>query len=685
MKQTIITAMLAFGCLTGQAKVFKTIKAPESMASVNVNYGELIAREVIMNDTATTVHFTIDYPKGKNFRFDKGSYLIDENKNRYPLRSAEGLKLNSWVTSPESGKLDFTMHFEPMPKKVKIFDFIEGDAEGAFMLLGIHDKKTKLKTPTLQELSKNNPWTVPADWFKTDTITIKGRIEGYDAKQFGFTSMESCYRDVFSHNDGITLLDVAPDGSFLKKLPASYPIHESFYAYESEGGLDKITFFARPGETIDITVKKNEKGEWECFYNNGSSKEVERFLKSNLSLRALISPLDQLEGTFPEANQKAEEVWQNLMYHIGMVSHRDGFSPMEVQLALADAQALFAESYMDYARRHMYDVMKFELRDGVKHGKIVDSTEWEALQDYKNYTALHHVDLDNPLLFQNSMYYFTLNRIQYAQPVTVRKYKEYHRYNVDSPVEREKKKVVNLLAALRDLMGTDKDNLMAQLCVYKELLHNFDQWRTSEESIPRILADTTLTEEECQEAVKTLPGLSNVFPIYLEAFTHPYFRQKAEQFYAYKMAQKDLSTPLPEDNPAADLIRSLSAKYPGRFLIIDFWGMGCGPCRSAIQSSKEKRAEIGKMNDVKLIFIAGERTAGGSDAYHKYVNEWLADEETVCVSDAEFSRLEELFQFSGIPHYETITPDCRRVRDDLRLDGLHNFDNEIKMLKEKLK
>ena len=87
--------MLAFGCLTGQAKVFKTIKAPESMASVNVNYGELIAREVIMTDTATTVHFTIDYPKGQNFQFDKGSYLIDENKNRYPLRSAEGLKLNS--------------------------------------------------------------------------------------------------------------------------------------------------------------------------------------------------------------------------------------------------------------------------------------------------------------------------------------------------------------------------------------------------------------------------------------------------------------------------------------------------------------------------------------------------------------------------------------------------------------
>ena len=25
--------------------------------------------------------------------------------------------------------------------------------------------------------------TIPTDWFKTDTITIRGRIEGYDAER----------------------------------------------------------------------------------------------------------------------------------------------------------------------------------------------------------------------------------------------------------------------------------------------------------------------------------------------------------------------------------------------------------------------------------------------------------------------------------------------------------------------
>lgn len=113
--------------------------------------------------------------------------------------------------------------------------------------------------------------------------------------------------------------------------------------------------------------------------------------------------------------------------------------------------------------------------------------------------------------------------------------------------------------------------------------------------------------------------------------------------------------------------------------------MGCGPCRSAIQSSKDKRAEIAKRDDVKLIFIAEERTAEGSEAYHKYIDEWLSDEVNICLTYDGFARMQELFHFNGIPHYETITPDGRRVRDDLQLQGFYNFDYELTRLKERLK
>ena len=662
MKRTIIIALLALIAVDGQAKTFKTIKSPVAMGH-NIYGGEFKAREVVMTDTATTVHFTIEYPKGEKFSINSTSYLMDEDGNRYPLRSAEGIKLNKYGES--TGSKDFTLHFEPMPKQVKMFDYIEGDGSGAFMLLGIRDKKTKLKAPTLQKLSKASPYIVPDDWFKTDTITIQGRIEGYDASTFGFTSMECFTEDVFEPGGGTMVLDIAPDGTFCKKFQANYPMHESFFTDDSKVGFEEIPFFARPGETIDITVRKGDEGKWECLYNSGSSKDVVRLLKSKLLATKITHQLGRFKGTCAEAIKKAEEIWPYVMYRLQVEGKRFGFTPLEMQLALADVQTLFAEAFMSFAMYHEMDTYKDEERDGEYHRNIVDLEEYNALYDMKTYTILHRIDFDNPLLFQNDVFRFALNRIRYARPVMERKYdfnlSEDGSIAYESSVSKEKKALQNYVAALRDLMGDDKNNLMIQLCAYHDIVDQFRLRNNEKDSLALILSSQ------------------------LDAFANPFFRQKAEKYCAAKMAETDIATPLPEDNPSAEIIRQLCAKYPGRILMIDFWGMGCGPCRGAIQSSKEKRAEIAKRNDVKLVFIAGERTAEGSDAYHKYVNEWLANEETICVTNTEFNRLQELFRFNGIPHYETITPDCRRVRDDFRIDGYYNFDRNLQRLLEKLK
>ena len=652
-KKIIITILFALVAMTGQAKTFKTIKNPVAMACVNVNPGELKAREIIFRDTATTVHFTMEKEKGQSFRFAKESYLMDEDGNRYPLRSAEGIDLDSWVQSPESGVTDFTMHFEPMPKNTQVFDYIEGDNTRAYMLLGIHDKKYIIKYPTIQELSDANPWTVPQDWFKTDTITIKGRIEGFDAERLGFDLL--CYynHDEFEKGDAAQVLDIAPDGTFCKKFKASYPIRDLFWTTEAKTQFNYIPFFARPGETIDITVRIHEDGWYDYTFNSGSSHDVERWLRFSDEYIAVFRPLYSFKGRLEEGNKLAESIFQEALYRLRTESRRYKYTPIEMQLALADLQANFVENYLSYVDNHAQTLVKYEERDGEWHVEVLDSVERERIFDARNYYPLHRIDFDNPLLLASYAFNLTLNRIQFANYVRSRQYKGLMDENggMEVSFKNDSTALSNYLAALRDLMGTDKDNLIVQLCAYKNMQSNFD---------------------------------SKMFPLYLATFTHPFIHQKAEQFYNNQMAQTDIASPLPV-TPMADLIRSLCAKYPGKILMIDFWGMSCGPCRGAIQLSKELRAEIAKRDDVKLIFIAGERTTEGSDAYKKYVAEWLANEETVCVTNADFTRLQELFQFNSIPHYETITPDCRRVRDDLRINGYDNFDYELERLKEKLK
>ena len=658
--------------LTAQAKTYKTIKSPEAMACANMSYGELKAREVIFRDTATTVHFTMEYQAGQTFRFVKDSYLMDENGNRYPLRSAEGLVLDAWVQSPESGVTDFTMHFEPMPKQVQMFDFIEGDVRGAFMLLGIHDSGYQLNAPTMQQLSAANPYTLPDYWFNTATVTLRGRIEGYDAERFGFKSLEGYVADVFRNENGMMVVDIAPDGTFEKQFMASYPISAKLYTKETKVDFDEMPFFARPGETIDITVRKNAEGHYECIYNSGSSHEVERWLKSKLMTGYLGNPLSLFRGSFVDAVALAEKVWQNMLYRIDKVGQRDHFTPMEMQLALTDAQVNLALDFMDYALIKSYSVRKQV--DGVTYDEIVDSVNWKALRDAKSYTPLHRIDFNNPLIIANINLPYLVNRIQYAQPAKQALFSASGQQRLD-----------NYYAVLREMTASKDNTLIAQLCLYQQMLTEFSSWRTQKErTIEALNNSPNLPDSLRQTVLNNIPTVESQYALVSATFTHPYVKAKADEFYRQATGKKDIASPLP-DTPMADIIRSLSAKYPGRYLVLDFWGLTCGPCRFAIQHSKDQRADIAKRDDVKLVFIAGERIPGGSDAYKEYVNEWLADEETVCLNDDDFTRMQEMFQFAGIPHYETITPDGRVVRDDLRINGFNFFDIELQQLKEKMK
>ena len=542
----------------------------------------------------------------------------------------------------------------------------------------VYDKIQTMNAPTMQELSEANPWTAPDDWFKTDTITIRGHIEDYDAERFGFTSMACYYTDVFEKGSTVLVLDIADDGTFCKKFQASYPVEQSFIADDSKVRFNAIRFFARPGETIDITVRKGMFGRYECVYNNGSCRDVERWLRTSHKLDDVMRPLWKFEGTFDEANEVADEVWKLAMAKLQQVARSEDYTPMEVQLALADIEARFGMDYMGCIHSIADGLVKHEKRDSVWHTEILDSAEWKKYLDYETYAPMRRIDYDNPLLFASSSFDFLQNRVEYAKPVKEGQYEGIlsETGGMEMTFGNFSKKLANSLAALRKFMGTDKDNLTAQLCAYHDMVFAFDTWR---EGFHGMLADTTITEAKKKENLENWPTLTKMFPLYLDAFKNPYVRQKAEQFRDRRLSQTDLATPLP-DVPAADLIRKLVGKYPGKFLVIDFWGMSCGPCRGAIQDSKDLRAEIAKRDDVKLVFIAEERTAEGSDAFHKYVAEWLADEETVCLANADFHRLQELFQFNGIPHYETITPDCRRVRDDLRISGYHDFNYELERL-----
>ena len=87
--------------------------------------------------------------------------------------------------------------------------------------------------------------------------------------------------------------------------------------------------------------------------------------------------------------------------------------------------------------------------------------------------------------------------------------------------------------------------------------------------------------------------------------------------------------------------------------------------------------------DVDFLFISKEGE-GPEASYRKYVEEQLDGEDVIQVSGDDYHRLMELFNFLGIPHYETLDREGRVVRKGLQYDSEEQFLHQLNNLKSKL-
>ena len=107
-----------------------------------------------------------------------------------------------------------------------------------------------------------------------------------------------------------------------------------------------------------------------------------------------------------------------------------------------------------------------------------------------------------------------------------------------------------------------------------------------------------------------------------------------------------------------------------------------------IETSKDLRKEIANNPDIKLVFVNGDNPQNA--AMREYVATHLVGEVKVVPGEDVFTELRDVFNFSGIPHFEVITPDGKVVKERYITFGLlnsfdyRNFKLEFDKLKEKL-
>ena len=153
MKNLLLsTILLALVALAGQAKE-KTIVWEQPTTEYGNTYGDgffhmvLDLTKVELKADETVVYITVlsrsDYPDYW-FRFASDTYL-KVGERRFTVVKADGIELDKQLQTGKDGKTDVAFHFPPLPKGTKVFDFIEGDGQGAFQILGIKPVEERWK------------------------------------------------------------------------------------------------------------------------------------------------------------------------------------------------------------------------------------------------------------------------------------------------------------------------------------------------------------------------------------------------------------------------------------------------------------------------------------------------------------------------------------------------------------
>lgn len=154
-------------------------------------------------------------------------------------------------------------------------------------------------------------------------------------------------------------------------------------------------------------------------------------------------------------------------------------------------------------------------------------------------------------------------------------------------------------------------------------------------------------------------------------FANPYFigsvTHREIMLSQNKGRDTNITTTLPSDKRLDNIIASFRNSNPERFLLLVFYDLDEMRYEKSFQhylrGSRWTRSSLAKRDDVKVVFVLGGFISDKKESL-KFLKDWSYGEEVVSLSDEEFRLLEKVLAFDGSPHYETITPEGLRVRDD---------------------
>lgn len=216
-------------------------------------------KKVVFADDTTTVYMDINYPSMSSFTFGKGT-VIEVDGKQYAITGSDSFEPGEYIhTNPDSWTMSFSLFFEPVPKKTRVFDLIEGTMEGAWNFFNIRPEGVKLPVEKIPaeyqaDYPEYDEW--PAMEYNENPVTIhfkalnykKGMNARIDMWHFDITDPSSF------HQEAIMLDD---NGTADYSTVIYYPQNIQAVMSGSSGRSSFALPFMAPGEELIILIDMN--------------------------------------------------------------------------------------------------------------------------------------------------------------------------------------------------------------------------------------------------------------------------------------------------------------------------------------------------------------------------------------------------------------------------------------------
>lgn len=617
---------------------------------------------------------------------------LTDTTTKYKIKGAENFALDEKIWMPASGQHEGVLIFERVPEDVKIVDMIESSpSDAGSNALGIHldepdnrvrpdiitlaDVISDTKQPTESWKGFNPKRYADMSFYKKDGTThLRGRITDY-SQRAGFSTFSVKTNDDFAHHEKVNVGEIHPDGSFEIDLPVSYPQ----ISYIEVGPISNNLFLI-PGDTLSLvscmaTVPDIKRGTAPEFF--GYEGDVDDGVAINILMDSILNEQYSLTSLFHKYYVKETDSMESETYktHDRLAQLLDSVIT-DRPTVLGDlpisgfAKDILSDIAIAKICERMEDLeMNFvdAMGPGFKKGE-------DGSYRYSPGKSLDYVKLKTPILKHKDLIYnnplilcsgFVLpNRWEFNQ--IFRKF-DYAGVGMVKHTDEDGNDT-GVFVFAEDLAEPYKiadnyldsigigDCFVAQLVNTNSLIRDLhSKEKPSFESLDR------------KSRLLTHVIKHNEYGMLNDILMGEYNNYVKDVMVAENiLASNSDSYAIPDGTPRGETLKKIIAPYEGNVFFLDFWGIGCGPCRAGMMNQKSL---LEKLSDkpFKALYIANAED--GLDACKNWLKKEDIKGEHIFVSGDEWKLLSGLFNFSGIPFGVLISKDGKIIKREYSLYG----------------